>query len=657
MFEDREEYVIAVTSEGYSIKNDGYRASDASSKLLKVRVFEGDKIKVLSDDKFQFQSTTTINASGINYRVGATYGSGVYYLTVPETAMYVIMATPIANSNAHVYKLMKTIDAMDEELAGAKSNILSIYDAYTSKVSDIPYAGDLGITTIGVNTDVPCFVSGSGQAICIPIIGGTSIKVTKPQTTTCLVCFTQDRPKVNMPITHYMSMTGVVNTEFVAESQNDDKYLVIYVGSAQITASEYVFSITSSNNSEKITDDINALNTKLNEVGTNIATFYNAYTSQVSDIPYLVNSDVISIGIDTSIPAFTAGSGHVICIPIISGTSIRVIKPQTPVCLVCFTQDRPKANTPITHYTSMTGIVNTEFVAISQDSDKYLVIYVGSAQIIVSDYGYAFSQTARGTVELLSQLDTHMINLLKYRPVGKVSKPYIALSCDDGLEPLAIYTLPRIQYWNDYYNTNIPLHMALFDGSPVFANAEQTALVRDMCENHNCSIGIHGTQPYEYYSSSTALYAYLKKQWNTIIEKTGVTPTSVIYPHSSYNDRIMVMAAGFCGICGASGSDPSPYTYCDDTGLYFYIGEKSNCYEIYRLSIRDTRIAGGSGIERIIDYAYANNLIICPYFHDIDLDESHDGYVYNRSMLDKFITYGMEKGIEFINFGDIPYLL
>lgn len=510
------------TSEGWKLNDDGYRIADANYQILRFRVFAGDIVKVVSDHKWQFQTSTTVTASGTLYRVEWTRGTGTYYMKVPETVTYVVLTTTITGSTAHVYKCASNIDDILTDI-----NALETHDS-------------------------------------------------------------------------------------------------------------------------EATQENNAI----------FASLFNSYTSQVSDIPYPNNAANVRIGIDTSIPAFASGGGYAVCVPVINGTSVRVTKPQSPVCLICFTSEYPTAGTAITHYSVMTGLVNTEFVAESQAGDNYLVIYASATEITATDCTFAYSQTARGTVNLLPQLDTHMINLLKYRPVGKVSKAYIALSCDDGHNSLATYTIPRIQYWNTYYNTNIPLHMALFDNSPVFASTEYTALITDMCENHNCSIGIHGTQPYELYSSSTALYAYLKKQWDTIIDKTGITPTSVIYPHSSYNDQIMVMTAGFCGICGASGSDAPPYTYSDDQGLAFYVGEKSNCYEIYRLSIKDTRIGNATQAQRIIDYAIAHNLIICPYFHDDDFTEySAETNAFNKAMLDAFIQYGMEQNVEFINFGDIPKLL
>lgn len=639
--------------EGWKLTNDGYRVADANYKLVHFRVFEGDYVKVVSDHKFQFQNSTTVTTSGTLYRVGNTFNDGVLYSVVPATATYVVVSTPM-DSEAHVYKLTSTIDELIADDNNTVNRFLDVYDDIQT-IGDSVYEVTEELASIGTLelngyklTDDGYRVTDAGYKIeCFRVFEGNFIKVISDHK----IQF-QNSSTITASGTLYRIGRTMQTGTFYLKVPATATYMVV---STPVNSGAHVYSITEV--SEEITEQLENTESTINGNKARIAEIYNAYTSQISDIPYNVTASIVRLGIDTETPSFVSGSGYVICIPIMAGTSIRVKKPQSPVCIIGFTSEYPKNGTEINHYTSMTGVVNTEFVAVSETGDNYLTIYTGTTAITDEDCTFAYSQTARGTVELLPQLDWRMINLLKYRPVGKVSKAYIALSCDDGHNSLATYTLPRIQYWNNYYNANIPLHMALFDNAPVFANAEYTALVTDMCENHNCSIGIHGTQPYENYTI-TNLYAYLKKQWDTIIDKTGITPTSVIYPHSSYNDQIMVMTAGFCGICGASGSDASPYTYSDDQGLAFYVGEKSNCYEVYRLSIKDTRIGNATQAQRIIDYAIAHNLIICPYFHDDDFTEySEATNEFNKAMLDAFIQYGMERGVEFVNFGDIPYLL
>lgn len=634
------------TSEGWKLDDNGYRVADADYQLMRFRVYGYKYVKVISDHKWQFQTSTTVTGSGTQYKVGRTRGTGTYYMEVPDTVTYVVISTPI-QSAAHVYML--TV-AEEEDYATLDARIDNVVLS-SGKMVGCSAINYLEKTYIGASEPI---VFEDGHPYQNP--GSTGFK------SAYVACsegdvFTVsgDNNTSTIRVWLFADSTGHILTAAVPDTDIEDVVIIAPANAAWLclntrtfTDASYIGKLVQQRIEDVANEDVK---------NPYIKPLLNAYTSQVSDIPYTAEAIDLRIGIDTSVPTFVSGNGYAVCVPVIGGTSVRVTKPQSPVCAVCFTADYPRGRTAITHYTAMTGVGNTEFVAESQSGDNYLVIYTGATEVTSENCTFAFSQAARGTVELLPQLDEHMINLLKYRPVGKISKPYIAISCDDGLEPLATYTLPRIQYWNNYYNTDIPLHMALFDNSPVLLDAEYTALVKDMCDNHNCSIGIHGTQPYTVYSSSTALYAYIKKQRDTIIEKTGVTPTSVLYPHDAYTDQIMVMSGAFCGICASSSSTPKAYKYVDGSGRYYYVGEKTNLYEVPRFNISDTRIGSVAALKGVIDYAYEHNYVICPYFHDIDFTEhSEEANQFARTMFDALIQYGMEKGIEFINFGDIRYL-
>ena len=511
-----------ITLTDWRLNDSGYRVSNTSYKIDQYRVFAGNVYKIISDDKFQLQTSSTVTATGVQYISGHTHGAGTFYVVIPTGVTYITVSTTQSDSDVHVYK-MKSI------------------------------------------------------------------------------------------LNDFISVQEYKNDELDANDNFISKMLVDTV---------------------------------------------NTYTNQISDIKSSETITAISnISIDTNNMKCISGTGKGVYVKIIPGVNIRVKKPQTSVCVLTYLPALPSANVTINHYDVFSAVVNTDIIGTTETDDKYLYVYTGTTATTANEVEIYYSQSNTGTAELVPHLDSKMLNLLKYRPVGTTNKPYIALSCDDGTSALATYTLPRIQYWNEYYNTNIPLHMALFDTCAVLTNSDYKALVIDMCENHNCSIGIHGPSPYTNYTERQ-LYEFLKKQETNIYTLTGIKPTSVIYPHSAYNNRIMVTSASMYNICGASGTDPSPFTYPDNTGLYFYVGAKSNCYEVYRLSIKDTRIGNETEIERIIDYAYDHNLIICPYFHDNDFTEySEETNAFNRAMLDKFITYGMSKDIEFINFGDILNVL
>lgn len=688
VFQDGDEIPITYESEGYKLNSNGYRVLDAAYKLVKYRVRLGAYVRVDCDHIWQFQTTRDVPASGTQYIVGPVHGVGNKVYEVPVEG-YVVASTPISGSTMHVYKVDTSFAAtvrydtsqtltetqkqvaranigatnveVDDALsiAGKAADAAKTGDKLTVLRNDIEFIGDsvytkgnleLRLSSNGyrINAEGYRIADADYKLDRYRVLPGQMVKVVS-----------DDRWQ-------FQSITDVPTSgtqNIIGEKHGVGTFFeTVPEGAGYVVLSTLITGSGASAN--KLTSNIDSLNDEVDDVKTdlsdnelNFSAVLNAYTSQVSDIPYPWSVTHITIGLDTANEKFVSGSGHALVIPIVSGTSIRVEKPQTDFCQICFTSDYPTANVDITHRTNKNSVGNTEFVAESQAADNYLVIYTHSTEIAATDCTFSYSQTARGTVELLPQLDKYMVNLLKYRPVGKISKPYIAISCDDGLEPLATYTLPRIQYWNNYYNTNIPLHMALFDQSPVLLDPTYTALVTDMCENHNCSIGIHGTQPYTVYSSPTALYAYIKKQESTIIEKTGVTPTSVLYPHNAYTDQIMVMSGAFCGICAIGSGTPPAYKYVDNAGRYFYVGEKTNLYEVNRFNISDTRIGSVAELKNVIDYAYDNNYVICPYFHDIDFTEhSEEANQFARTMFDALIQYGMEKGIEFINFGDIRYL-
>ena len=90
------------TTNNYRLLDTGYRSSNSSYKLSAYSVRAGDYLEINSDDKFQFQTSSSTTTSGTLYRVGATYGTGRFYITVPDTATYLIVSTLKTGSQATV---------------------------------------------------------------------------------------------------------------------------------------------------------------------------------------------------------------------------------------------------------------------------------------------------------------------------------------------------------------------------------------------------------------------------------------------------------------------------------------------------------------------------------------------------------------------------
>jgi len=85
-------------------ESDGLCSTNANYKIIKYVVSAGDIIKIVSDDRFQFQNNASVPSSGANNRVGdTTYGVGTYVMEVPTGATYLIMSSPVSDSTASAY--------------------------------------------------------------------------------------------------------------------------------------------------------------------------------------------------------------------------------------------------------------------------------------------------------------------------------------------------------------------------------------------------------------------------------------------------------------------------------------------------------------------------------------------------------------------------
>ena len=115
------ERTATAVSEGWRLNaNDGLCSQNSSYKLLKFGVVPGDVIKVVSDDRFQFNTVASVPASGTSNRVGVTYGTGEFVLEVPETATYLIVSTFVSNSSAKALIRFDNIKSMTEALTSVE---------------------------------------------------------------------------------------------------------------------------------------------------------------------------------------------------------------------------------------------------------------------------------------------------------------------------------------------------------------------------------------------------------------------------------------------------------------------------------------------------------------------------------------------------------
>jgi len=108
-------YAVAASPTGYRLnESDGLCSSNAGYKLVKFACNAGTLVKIVSDDRWQFQSSASVPASGTSNRVGKTYGTGTFFMTVPNTATYIIISSPIDSSNAKVYSTSTIEDDVEK---------------------------------------------------------------------------------------------------------------------------------------------------------------------------------------------------------------------------------------------------------------------------------------------------------------------------------------------------------------------------------------------------------------------------------------------------------------------------------------------------------------------------------------------------------------
>lgn len=98
-----------VKADGWRLnESDGFCTANSAYRLVKYKVTAGDEIYVYSDDRFQFQNSASVPAGGTSNKIGPVYSSGNFHLTVPASATYLIISTPINNGEAYAYKQKTT---------------------------------------------------------------------------------------------------------------------------------------------------------------------------------------------------------------------------------------------------------------------------------------------------------------------------------------------------------------------------------------------------------------------------------------------------------------------------------------------------------------------------------------------------------------------
>lgn len=143
---DSVERLAATTANGWRLnESNGLCSANANYKLVKYTVTAGDVVKVVSDDRFQFQTIASVPSTGSSNRVGETYGVGTFVLIVPQTATYLIISTP-TTSLAKVYSLIPLVEKVNSIDTLVKDNL---YTEINKSLSELSWTDGAYIKTDG----------------------------------------------------------------------------------------------------------------------------------------------------------------------------------------------------------------------------------------------------------------------------------------------------------------------------------------------------------------------------------------------------------------------------------------------------------------------------------------------------------------------------
>lgn len=242
--------------------------------------------------------------------------------------------------------------------------------------------------------------------------------------------------------------------------------------------------------------------------------------------------------------------------------------------------------------------------------------------------------------EPLSTLPEYIVNTMSYRPVGNLSKGYILLSCDDGTEGLATYTIPML------INKNVPATFGLLMTSPVINNETYLATVVDAVNNHGCCVAQHGSGSEQWtILTENALNKYFDDTEALFTEKGIAEIHGAICPGGTVADTNTLVQAVAGGRFGAvfSGGLQGELKY----GSYSAVGARTNIYAMARFSaIRFTQ----ETYQDAINDAFDNHYILCPFWHDYEVVNNAQ----YQAVIEGLIDYAKAKGLIFITMADLP---
>ena len=241
----------------------------------------------------------------------------------------------------------------------------------------------------------------------------------------------------------------------------------------------------------------------------------------------------------------------------------------------------------------------------------------------------------------LTTLPEYIKNTVAYKPLGVLSKGYICLTCDDGTEGLATYTIPML------IEKGVPATFGLLKTSAVLTEQTYLSTLLDAITNHGCCVAQHGSVQWPTFTESE-LNDYFDETAE-LFEAAGISEIhGAICPGGASDDTSVLVQAIAGGRFGAvfSGGTHGEIEY----GNYHCSGPRTNMYAMNRKSV--IGFTNAEQYRDAIDEAYENHYILCPFWHDYTIVDS-SAY---KEIIEGMIDYALEKGLTFITMADLPFI-
>ncbi len=285
------------------------------------------------------------------------------------------------------------------------------------------------------------------------------------------------------------------------------------------------------------------------------------------------------------------------------------------------------------------------------------------------------------TVMPVSTMPTYLKNVLGYKPLGALSKPYICLSTDDGREGLIHQTIEMV-----VDVAHVPVTFCIHSKADIFyaqkrkkyTLAQVAEKINGAIVNEDCELALHDnrlwadknasyTTPY----TEATLYQFVQDEKAFIanpFERDTNTELAVSWAYKSASapehatDAVVSVVMG--GEFGVLRSGDTALGTIKNIYDYKCLGARSNLYCLTSKNFNSSMYNSLEKAKAAVDYAIENNLLLPIFWHEAIMasatEESNEGeHITDEqitNILLPMIEYAKTKGVEFVTLSQIPYL-